>query len=353
MIANGPYLKDWYPGLGEVSVLRSFPRPIFQFVQDAAEEDPNFLEEYLVPLLGEPDALDRITCDLSDAIMDLENGGLGELGFLGKSLLKRAASAVKRVHKAVAQKIMPKAVLKVEEKINKVAKNVGKKYGSTLISAAGAILAPFTGGASLAAAAVLVAANNAYQKKRQADAAKKMSAANAAQLQAEAAAANAATERQVNDFYSQNQAWFEQYGITPAKWARMTLQQKIDTINAGANGTLKPNAPPPPAMPGGGFDAPSPSGAGSPGMPSYPSGGGGGGGDSGLFPGGTGPSGATSPYQPGGPSGQPQAAQAGMLDGGGGMLLPMLAVGAAVMLSSGKKGGGSRRKRNPSRRRRW
>lgn len=362
MLANGPYLRGWYPGLGEVSVLQSFPRPILEFIKNASDEDPEFVGEYLVPLLDRPNALDEICTDLSDAVYSLEceMSGLGDLGYLGKSAFKRLSKAVKRVHAAVEKKIMPKAITKIEQKVSDVGKKVARKYGSTIISAAGAILAPFTGGASLAAASVLVAANNAYQKKRQADAAKKMSSANAAQLAQEAAAADQETSRQVDDFYNQNRAWFEQYGITSGKWSAMSLQQKIDTINAGANGTLKPGVTPPSAAPApsSGFPPSAPSNF-SPSMPSagpsMPSGGfspsGGSGGDpSSVWGGqGIGPSGATSPYQSGGA--QPQAAQAGMLDGGG-MLLPVLAIGAVVMLAGGKKGGGSRRRRNPPRRRR-
>jgi hypothetical protein len=369
MLSNGPYLKNWYPGLGEVSVLRSFPRPVLEFIRDAADEDPEFVGEYLVPLLDRPDALGEICDDLSDAVYNLEceMSGLGELGYLGKSAFKRLSKAIKKVHAAVEKKIMPKAILKVEKKVSDVGKKVAQKYGSTIISVAGAILAPFTGGASLAAAAVLVAANNAYQKKRLADKAKKASAANADQLVQEAAAADAVTARQVDDFYNQNQAWFVQAGVTPDKWAGMTLQQKIDTINAGANGTLKVGSPPPPTpVPSFSPEPPStqpmqppgyaPSGGGyAPSGGGYaPSGGGGGGGGdaSSVWGGqGIGPSGATSPYTSGGSLQQPATAQAGMFGDMGGMLLPALAIGAAIMFFGKKTGSGSRRRRNPSRRR--
>lgn len=354
MLSNGPYLRGWYPGFGEVSVLGSFPRPVLEFIRDAAQEDPEFVGEYLVPLLDRPDALGEICEDLTDAVYDLEceMSGLGEFGNLGKSAFKRLSKAVKKVHAAVEKKIMPKAVLKVEKKVSDVGKKVAQKYGSTIISAAGLILAPFTGGMSIAAASALAAANTAYQKKRLADKAKQASSRDAAQLQQEAVAADAVTQRQVDDFYNQNQSWFAQYGITPGRWAAMTLQQKIDTINAGANGTLKPGEPPPMSAPP--AQAPSmmpiPSGGGyTPSGGGYaPSGGGGGGGD--VWGGqGIGPSGATSSYQPGGGARQP--VQAGMFDSGG-MLLPALAIGAAIMLLGKKKGGGSRRRRNPPRRRR-
>ena len=387
-VQDGPYLRNWYPGLGETRVLETFPRPVLEFLADASEEDPGFVGEYLVPVLEGDRPLDRICCDLSDAIMDAEYSerGLGGLGFLGKSPFKRIKKAVKRIHTAVAKKIMPKAlqkidakvmktISKVDTKIHDTTKKVWKKYGNTIISVAGAVLAPFTGGASLAAASVLVAANTAYTKKRQADEAKKAGRRDAAQFQAQADASDRALMQQLDDFYRQNQAWFLEYGITPDKWAGMNLEQKIELINAGAEGRLprdpgpgtpRTSAPapapvsapapapsgggfvPPTLPPGGGF-SPAPSGGG------YSPPGGGGGDPSSVWGGsGIGPSGATSPFQSAGASGQPQQARAGMF-GDSGMMLPMLALGAVAILGSQKKGGGSRRKRNPSRgrRRRW
>ena len=355
-----PYLRGWYPGFGEMWIFERLPRTLQEYLAQASQEYPPFVEGYLVPTLGEPDPCERILSDLNCALAaaDLESeglgdyeelldesAGLGDLGNLGKSFLKKVAKTIRSVHKKIAKAIVPKpirkfeekahkAITKVERKVEKAGSKILTKYGNVLITAAGAILAPFTGGASLAAAALLTGANTAYQKKRAADRAKKLAKADAAKLTQEAAQAQAQVDAQVDHFYNDNQAWFEQRGITPATWAGMTSQQKIDAINAGATGG---------------------SGGAAPGSWGAPSGGGGGGS---AFPGGgwgsdgAGPSGA--------PGSGPKASQAGLLDGDGGMLLPALALAAFAVMSgrSGGKGGRrrSRARRNPSRRprrRRW
>lgn len=389
--ANGPYLQGWYPGYGEQWIIDRLPAPLQGFIADAAEEYPPFVEEYLIPTLGDLYFYDRMLSDLSGAITALaleEQGlgeyedfldgsiGLGEIGSLG-GVLKKLKKAVKKVaHKVVApikkvaEKITPKPILniqkkvahaatsvhkkveKVHDKVEHVAGQIGKKYGNTIITAAGVILAPFTGGASLAAAAALTAANTAYQKKRAADKAKKLAKADAAKLQEEAKVAEDQLTKQVDSFYRDNQSWFMQRGITAEKWASMSLQQKIDAINAGTTSAGAGSA-------GSAGSSPRPPSYGGGSIPSSGGGGGGGGGGGAAFPGG-GDAGAGGGGAPGAPQQQGQkVATAGMFDGGA--MAPLLAIGVVLALAGAGKGGKSgssrrRPRRNPRRRpirRRW
>lgn len=405
---DGPYLKGWYPGIGEDYILQNMSPTLREFLCDAVEEHPPFVDEYLLPTLGELNAEQRIAEDLSTALsaLEFEEEGLGSYEefledplFLGDfnglgGVLSKVKKAVKKVAKKVIapvkkviEKITPKPILalqkkiahgitkvnkvvaRTQEKVEHVAGKVGKKYGNTIIGVVGAVLAPFTGGASLAAAALLTAANTTYQKKRAADQAKKAASKDADQLKAEAAAADAQLMAQVDAFYAQNQEWFIQRGITPDQWSHMTLQQKIDAINSGASGpgggtgTVTPpdystptTGPTPPnygtgpgPAPGGGSGGPDASGGGG-GDWSLPSGGGGGGGGGGSSAGGS----AAAKPKPG----QPAVSEQGMF-GGSAFILPALAFGAAIAIFGGGKKTGrrsTRARRNPGRRhrgRRW
>jgi hypothetical protein len=367
-------LEGWYPGLGEVEAIRRMSPAVQEFVADASRECPDFIPDYLLGILDEYECPnDKILHDLSLAIYHLncqdlglagygDDLGLGNLGFSLKSIKKSISKVAKKVIapiKKVIEKITPKpilniekkvakaitsvnkAVTKVQEKVEHVAGKIGDKYGNVIIQAAGAVLAPFTGGASLAAAAALTAAHTAYQKKRAADAAKAAGKKEAAAMTADADAANAETMRQVDAFYAQNQQWFiTNLGVTPDQWARLTLQQKIDMINRGATGQPSTGATggsSAGSSAGGGFTPPAggsmPSSGGGSGTPG---GGGGGGGDSGME------------YPSSGAQGQ-QVATSSMFSG---PILPMLAAGVALALVFGKPVPGRKTKRNPGRRRR-
>lgn len=373
-------LAGWYPGLGEVEAIRRMSPAVREFVADAAAEYDGFIGDYLLDVLDQyvcPN--DKIIHDLGLAIYHLQCQdlrlagydddaiGVGELGGVLKKIKKAVKKVAKKVIepvKKVAEKITPKPILnlqkkvasavtsvhkkaeKVAEKVEHAAGQIGKKYGNVIITAAGAVLAPFTAGASLAAAAALTAANTAYQKKRAAAQAKKLAKADAAQLQQDADAANAETIRQVDDFYRSNTQWFiDNMGITPDKWASMTLEQKIAAINKGATGNTgyvpppvqQPVDPVAPVQPGGGYSIP-PSGGGSPApMPSGGGGGGGGGSDPGAY------------YPPSpGQSDSKGVQKAGMFSGD---MLPLLAAGAALALIFGKPEK-SKARRNPVRHKR-
>lgn len=382
-VNEGPYRLPVH-GEAHARLLQSFPEPVKQFIRAAADLDPAFLGEYLVPMLERPNALEEICGDITDAVTDyeLEQAGMGELANLGKSFWKKVVKAVKKVALAPIKELKPivKDVEKVGRSIAKTADKIWVRYGPIILTIVGAVLTVVGAGPILiAAAAALAAANVAYAKKRAADRAAAAGAANAAQLQAEAAAADAQTGQQLDQFFSQNQTWFAQFGITPASWAQLTTQQKVDLVNALANGKLPPGStavsdpagsgatnPIPPSMPVAAPVAPSASnpppdtssasggGAAAPSSSMVPTGTGyqpssSGGDPSSVWGGqGIGPSGATSPYQPGGGAAAPASADTS--GGLGSMLLPAVIIGAALIFSSGAKGARSRR--NPGRRRR-
>jgi hypothetical protein len=387
------YLKDWSPGVGEAIALQRLPAPMRRFLSDAVEECPEFLEEYVLPALQSRDPYGTILGDMSiaGAAYDLElcglgtyEGNLGELGHLGKSLWKRVTHALKKSLNPV-QAIkgaigFTKREIKKEVKLTE---KIFRKYGAIILTVAGAVLSPFTGGASAAAAAVLIAAQKAYQMKAAADKAKRESRKEAAAMQAQADAQNAQAEQQVDAFYQQNQQWFiDQLGVTPDKWAQLTLQQKIDLINAGASGQVPPNSTPVSAPSGASAPASTPSVSSAP-----------------VDTSGSGPV-VTTPsiYGPGGPpppgsapsssgpmppmppdasagggadwgsiatqaanqaagqlSTQTQApvAQSSMFGSMSGMMLPAALIAAAVIFTQGGGGSGRRTRRNPRRRRRW
>jgi hypothetical protein len=395
------YLQDWYPGVGEAIALQRLPAPMRRFLSDAVEECPEFLEGYVLPALQSEDPYGMILGDMSvaGAAYDLELCGLGTyegnldgLGHLGKSLWKRVTHALKKsLNPVQAIKGAIGFTKREVKKEVKLTEKIFRKYGAIILTVAGAVLSPFTGGASMAAAAVLIAAQKAYQMKAAADKAKRESRKEAAAMQAQADAQNAQAEQQVDAFYSQNQQWFvDQLGVTPDKWAQLTLQQKIDLINAGASGQVPPNSTPvstppsdvmptpsTPSQPPPQIQQPPPidtSGSGPPvTTPSI------------YGPGGPPPSGAQQAYQqqiqqaqamPGGGAGtdwsqyvQPAAqaagilpqqqtqpvAQSSMFGDMSGMMLPAALIAAAVIFTQGGSRGGSgrRTRRNPRKRRRW
>jgi len=352
---------------------------------------------------------------------DYEYIGEPGLGYLGKSLKKRLKKAVKKVvapikavHKKIEDKIVPKKIAEITKKIASVPKKVHEKtkekihqtakrggrilhraaksgklqvalapftlgvslafhpkvgqaakkfmagpYGNVVIGALGAIFAIPTGGASVAAAAALTTANTMYQKKKAAEAAKKAARADATELQAEANQLEQETDRQLNDFYTQNASYFQQYGVTQSMWNGMSRDEKVALLDAAAAGTLQvvqqpSQAPasgqPPAGQPSGGSYTPLPDGGGYAPAPSgggYAPSGGGGGGGGGYAPSGGAYPGGGSSYAPGDGQ-QPQIAKAGI-----GELFGPAAIGIgilAVMMQSKKKG---RTRRNPRRRTRW
>lgn len=241
--------RPGFGGLGseELDELSRLPRKLVAYLAEEAQ-DPVFVRDYLIDALRSSNPQEKIIRDISREAYEYEedrkHGGMG-LGKKKRGFFKKIARVVRSTHK----KITPKFMQKIEAKVHKVGKKVWQKYGSVIISIVGAVLAPFTGGASMAAAAVIVAAKQMYDKKQAAIAAKKAAKADAGLISAEAAAQEAKVASDVDKFYSENQAWFLQYDMTPAKWAQLTLKQKVDFINAGASGSMPVTTPIPPPPP--------------------------------------------------------------------------------------------------------
>jgi len=352
-------LEGWYPGLGEVETIRRMSPLVREFLCDAAAEDPDFLHDYILPTIeGYPDPEEKILSDLSGAIMayELSESGLGSyeenLGNLGKSFFKRAVKAVRKVQKKII-----KTVAKAHRQVVKGAGRVWKKYGKIILMVVGTLLTPFVGPVVLLALSAVTAADTYYRKKRAADQAKQAARRDAGQLAAEADKGRAEAEQSLNDFYNKNQQWFiDQLGVTPDKWAQLTLEEKTELLRSGLSG--KPPSGTPVSDPGTSqqptqqpvqepVQQPSqqPPGGGGGGGYAPPSGGGGGGGGSG-YPEGTSSSGFV-PY--GQQHGRPEVAQAGMFSGNA---IPLLAAGVALALVFGKSVKGGRTRKNPRRRHR-
>lgn len=344
-------LSGWYPGLGEIETIRRMDPAIREFLVDASYEDPDFVRDYLMPVFDGIDPEFQIVCDLTDAIgaLEFEEVGLGNLGRSLKKAYKKVKKSVKKVAKSKAFQYAAapftagqsiKSVREAEKKF------MASKYGNIAIGVMGGVLAPFTGGASLAAAAALTAANTAYQTRKAAKAAKSAAKAEAGQLQRQAASQEAAAARQIDDFFAQNREWFARYGIDQAKWNSMTFDQKVATIDAAAKGQLQVVQQPV----GGGDPRPDPGWTSPPGETqaggsTYQPAGGGGGGGFAPTSGGGGGGGGFAPMETAGP----KVAQAGMF---GGPLPLIMAAGALVYILFGQKGHGRSRRtrRNPVRR---
>ena len=317
------------------TVVRRMSPFVRSFLAGAIEEYPPFLEEYVIPTLCGPDPEGTILADLETAAVcdGLESTGLGEysgnLGFLGKSIFKKISKVVKKVAKAPIK--IAKKEIQITKKVHNVlakdVKKVAKRYGDTIITAAGAVLAPFTGGASMAIASGVVAADVARKKRLAANKAKKIAKQQAAQVQQDTAAAQNQESQQLDQFYHQNQSWFTNHGVTADQWAAMSNDQRVAAINAAASS---------------GSSAPAPQGP----SGDQSAGGGGGGGGYGTPGGGGGGGGADGGGSQS--SGQPQVAKSGMFDSS---MLPLLGVGAVLALFLAKPEKGRRTRRNPRRRR--
>jgi hypothetical protein len=199
-------------------------------------------------------------------------GGMSDFG-MGKNVFQRVSEAVSNVAQTVqeqvsgaaknvpeAAKVAGSAVQETAKKVfpytsipafvltkTKFGENVVRKtreaarvYGPTALKVAGIVAAPFTGGASLAVTALVQAREQLMAQKRAAAAAKKAASADAAQQQQAADTQEAILAQQTDDFFYQNIQGFAQYGITQDKWSKMTLDQKLDTVNKISSGELKP-----------------------------------------------------------------------------------------------------------------
>ena len=252
-------------GLDQIDLYRMYnlPKHLIALIHEEMKDgDPEFVR-YIKGVLKHPDAKQRIIQDITEEVYEELYAkpepapGMGDLGFLKKvtrsfkkrwkkttgfvkktfdrhkKIFKKAGRGIKKVAKKVG-----KGVKKVGKKIVKGVKKVWVKYGPLIVSVAGAVLAPFTGGASLAVAGLIVAADNVYRKKKAAKVAKKMAKQEAAEVAAEARAADAELKKELDAFYDKNTAWFLQHEITRDKWDQLTNDQKIEILKAASEGRM-------------------------------------------------------------------------------------------------------------------
>lgn len=193
---------------------------------------------------------------------------VGFSGFFKKigKAIKKTAKKVVAVHKKVINKVVKpavkatvkvakktveitkKTVKKVHEIQKKIIKKIGKAikpYIPIILTVVGAVLAPFTGGASLAVAAALNAGYTIAMKAKEAKAAKKFAKKEAAAMQAEVDVQTADLNRQLDALFSENQGVFAAAGISSAQWASLSVEQRlavVERINAGQMPSSQENA---------------------------------------------------------------------------------------------------------------
>jgi len=214
----------------EMAALRKLDRRIVAVIMDEMKGNVE-AQGVIKELLRAPDPEKAIKEQIAAELMQAT--GIGEfpgMGDLGKISFKKVKKGFSKTIKKVTAPVM-KAV---------------RKYGPTAIMVAGAVLSPFTGGASLAAAAVIQAGLKVTAEKKAAAAAKKMAKKEAAAMEAEAQQAEMGLRNQVNDFYKQNEQMFASMGFTPDKWNAMSLNDKLAVMDKLATGELKPPASAPP-----------------------------------------------------------------------------------------------------------
>ena len=246
-------MRVWIPpeaGLGakEIYNLKRLSRPSLEIIADELTEPGSHEAVRWILQQRDPErALAKVIADsISFTVETLRanpNAGMGDL--LGKSFFKKLHKIVKKVTVSIPKKIASKVAnknpiyKKLKPTLKKVA-NVVRKNLPIILTVAGAVLAPFTGGASLAVAAALTTARQLYVAKKAADDAKKAGKAEAAAMQAQVSQQEAEVMQQADQVYADNQDIFLAAGYDQARWNSLTLDQKIEVITAASNGTLKP-----------------------------------------------------------------------------------------------------------------
>lgn len=199
---------------------RRLPRRLQRIV--AAELSDPESREVIIPLLERDDPEKAVAGQLSNEIAeavyhpeeDETESGLGKRK--KKRGFKRIVKNVKRIKKKTGK--------------------VLKKIAPALITAAGAVLAPFTGGASLAASSLITTGYSVARKKKEARKIEKANRREARRLEAEAKAEEKRIESEADDLYRKAPDVFAAAGVTPEMWSQMKLEEKlgaIEKINRG------------------------------------------------------------------------------------------------------------------------
>ncbi len=239
-------------GLGatEISALKRLSRPSLEIIADELTEPES--HETIRWILRQRDPERALAQTVAENIHEAvtahiasPNAGMGDL--LGKSFFKKLHKVFKKVLVT-----MPKKVLGKVGKIDPIAKalkptikkvaTVVRKNLPIIATVAGAVLAPFTGGASLALAAAVTTARQLYVAKIEAHKALVAGKAEAGAMQAQVDQQTAQVMQQADQVYAENQTYFLAAGYDQATWNSLSLDQKIDVLTQASNGTLKPTA---------------------------------------------------------------------------------------------------------------
>jgi len=237
-------------GLGapEISAMRRLSRPSLQVIVEELQEPGSHDTIRWILQQRDPERAlaDAITENIQQATLEAtahHYAGLSDAG-MGKSFFKKLVKINRRVFNA-ARRVTSKIaqhdpIYKVLKPTLKKVMNVARKFAPIIITVAGAVLSPFTGGASLAAAAVLTTAYKLRAMKIDADKAKRAGKAEAAVMQGEVNRQNAQVMSQADGVYAQNTEIFLAAGYDQARWNSLTLDQKVDLIERASAGTLQP-----------------------------------------------------------------------------------------------------------------
>jgi len=187
------------------------------------------------------------------AIYDDGMGGLfKKIKKAVKKTVKKVVAPIKKIHAKITPKFAENLRKKVSgsmkdihekhkdlaKKIRRQGKRVFVKYGHVILPVAGIILAPFTGGLSIAAAGVAGAGLDVYKKKKAYDEAVRQGKKDTAVLAAEVAAEEAAVNAEADAIYNAYPIPFQSIGLSPDKWAALSVERKVEIINALSKGNL-------------------------------------------------------------------------------------------------------------------
>lgn len=218
---NPDSVKEIAKLLREPNPAQALARELSRTLIEAMREDPDDADYYFDEVLEENPVFTR------EEFEQARQRGLGNPGFF---------DSIKRVAKKAGKPF--KKVYEWKKKIRKKFKKVIKPFIPIIVGIAGAVLAPFTGGASLAAAAAINAGIKYYDQRKAAKAAVKAQKKEAGAMQAEANRMEKEVEAKADKVYEEEKAHFLRAGITQGKWDAMSVDEKITIIQRIANGMM-------------------------------------------------------------------------------------------------------------------
>lgn len=170
---------------------------------------------------------------------------VSDIGRKVQDAAKRAGGAVQRVAKEAARKAAPVLAIAMPlslgvKSIRKNAAKFYRKHGPLIVTAVGAVLAPFTYGLSGVAAAMLVKGRELYLARNAAIKAKAEAKAEAGQMAAAVQEQEAALNAQCDEVYNHPDSHdaFLAIGLTPERWAALSVDAKMGIIDSLSKGEM-------------------------------------------------------------------------------------------------------------------